>query len=249
MTIEKDEQMRALMRIGQICGMTLQYMLSRVEPGLTTKQLDDLGADFLKKHGARSAPILAYNYPGWTCISLNDEAAHGIPGERVIKPGDVINVDVSAELEGYWADTGASAVVPPARPEHERLCRFTRRALDDGIKAAQAGRPLNGIGRAVEKVARKGGYAVIRELTGHGVGHHIHEKPSVLNFYMPKNRELLTEGLVITIEPFLSLGVGRIYTAEDGWTLRSVDKSIAAQYEHTVVVNGDSPVLVTAVVA
>ncbi len=247
MTIENDDDLQKLLRIGQICGLTLHHMLAHVEPGMTTAQLDAIGAAFLKQHKARSAPILAYNYPGHTCISLNDEAAHGIPGERVIQPGDLINVDVSAELEGYWADTGASAIVPPVSPAFERLCAFTRAALAEGIKVAHAGQPANVIGKAVEAIAQIGGYRVIRALTGHGVGRHIHERPSVFNFDNPRDHAQLTEGLVITIEPFLSLGEGRVYTDRDGWTLRSVDGSVAAQYEHTLVIAGDQPILVTAV--
>jgi methionyl aminopeptidase len=247
MTIETDEDLQKLLRIGRICGETLRYMLSRIEPGMTTAQLDALGAAFLRQHNARSAPILAYKFPGHTCISINDEAAHGIPGDRVIQPGDVVNVDVSAELEGYWADTAATLIVPPARPEAERLCRFTRQALTEAIKVVRAGRPLNLIGKTVERVARKGGYAIIRELPGHGVGRHIHEKPSVFNFYRRGDRTLMHEGLVITIEPFFSTGSGHIYTDQDGWTLRTVDHGLSAQYEHTVVVTADGPILVTEV--
>lgn len=249
MTIQDARDLELLRRIGQICGLTLQHMLAAVEPGMTTRQLDAIGAAFLKQHNARSAPILAYNYPGHTCISLNDEAAHGIPGDRVIRPGDVINIDVSAELEGYWADTGASMVVPPAAPEHLRLCQYTRAALDAALAVAHAGTPIGEIGRAVEGVAAEGGYRVIRQLSGHGVGRHIHEKPSVPNFYDASFTEPLAEGLVITIEPFLSLGIGRVYTAKDGWTLISTDGSVAAQYEHTVVIAGEAPICVTMIAA
>lgn len=248
MTIENERDLELLTRIGQICGMAVQHMLDHVEPGMTTKQLDAIGAAFLDKHGARSAPILAYNYPGYTCISLNDVAAHGIPSEDVIiQPGDMINVDVSAELEGYWADTGASMPVPPVNTDYQRLCATTRRALDAAIDVARAGQPVSVIGRAVEQVVAETGYTIIKQLTGHGVGQHIHEKPSVPNFYNPQFSEVLSEGLVITIEPFLSLGVGRVFTDKDGWTLRSTDGSVAAQYEHTVVIMDGEPVLVTAV--
>jgi methionyl aminopeptidase len=245
MTIDNNDDLEKLLRIGRICALTLQHMLDQVEPGMTTAQLDAIGAAFLKSHNAQSAPILAYRFPGHTCISLNDEAAHGIPGDRVIRAGDLINVDVSAELEGYWADTGASMPVPPVRPEYERLCLFTKRARDKAISVARAGRPINAIGRAVERVARQGGYTVIQSLTGHGVGRHIHEKPTVFNFYHKRNREPLPEGLVITIEPFLTLGDGRIYTDDNQWTYRSMDGSVAAQYEHTVVITRAQPILVT----
>jgi methionyl aminopeptidase len=247
MTITDENDLKNLLRIGQICGQTLRYMLDHIEPGMTTAQLDAIGADFLKRHNARSAPILAYKFPGHTCISLNDEVAHGIPGDRVIQPGDMINVDVSAELEGYWADTGASVVVPPSNARYERLCDHTRRALDAGIGAVRAGQPINAVGRAVEAVADEGGYTIIRSLTGHGVGRHIHEKPSIFNFYLKRYDEVFTDGLVVTLEPFLSLGGGHIYTADDGWTLKTSDGSIAAQYEHTVVVTTGEPILATAV--
>ncbi|MBN1562383.1 MAG: type I methionyl aminopeptidase [Anaerolineae bacterium] len=247
MTIENEKDLAALRRIGQICGLTLQHMLSKVEPGMTTAQLDDIGKEFLMKHNARSAPILAYKFPGWTCLSINDVAAHGIPGSYKIQPGDVVNVDVSAELEGYWADTAATMIVPPASPEHKRLCKFTQRALAAGIKEAKAGQRINQIGKAVEDIARRGGYTIIRALPGHGVGRHIHEKPSVYNFYNRRDKTKLTEGLVITIEPFLSMGNGRIFTEDDEWTLRAVDGSISAQYEHTVVITKDDPILITAV--
>jgi methionyl aminopeptidase len=246
MTVDNDKDLQRLLRIGKICGMTLQHMLAHVEPGMTTKQLDDIGAAYLKQHGARSAPILAYKFPGHTCISLNDEAAHGIPGDRIIKPGDLVNVDVSAELEGYWADCGASMIVPPVKPEYERLCSFARRALDAGIQAAREGKPLNVIGKAVETVARKGGYAIIDGLGGHGVGRNIHEKPSVPNIYLKSLRAPLTPGLVFTIEPFLNTGKGQIKTAADGWTLKTIDGSVSAQYEHTLVIHGDEPIIVTA---
>jgi methionyl aminopeptidase len=246
LTIDNDKDLQHLLRIGKICGMALQHMLDHVEAGMTTKQLDAIGAAFLKQHGARSAPILAYKFPGYTCISLNDEAAHGIPGERRIKPGDLVNVDVSAELEGFWADCGASMIVPPVKPEYERLCSFARRALDAGIHAAKEGKPINAIGKAVENVARKGGYTIIDGLGGHGVGRHIHEKPSVPNVYVKSLREPLTAGLVFTIEPFLNTGRGQIATAKDGWTLKTIDGSVSAQYEHTLVIHGDTPIIVTA---
>lgn len=248
MTVDNDNDLEALLRIGRICGLTLQHMLAHVEPGITTQALDAIGAAFLAGHQARSAPILAYRFPGHTCISINDEAAHGIPGDRVIQPGDMVNVDVSAELEGYWADTAASMVVAPADSRYERLCRYTRAALDAGIDAARAGNSLNEVGRRVESVAHDGGYRVIYELGGHGVGRGIHEPPTVFNFDTRRASPTLQPGMVFTIEPFLSLGSGGIYKADDGWTLKSRDGSVAAQYEHTVIVTADGPpILATAV--
>lgn len=247
MIVRNNQDLEGLTRIGQICGMTLAYMLDVAEPGMTTRQLDQLGAEYLKKHGAKSAPITAYNYPGWTCISLNDEAAHGIPSDKVIKAGDMLNVDVSALLEGYWADTGASKPIAPVNSKYQRLCKFTKEALYAGIDEAKAGQPIFNIGKAVQRVAKRGRYRIIRELSGHGVGRSIHEDPTIPNFFTRQASQPLMDGVVITIEPFLSMGRGHIVTDKDGWTLRAPDRSIAAQYEHTVVINGDEPILITKV--
>lgn len=235
-------------RIGEICGLTLKLMLDSVEAGMSTRDLDDIGRDFMKDMGALSAPIKAYSFPGYTCISLNDEAAHGVPRkDRVIRAGDLLNVDVSAVLEDYWGDTGASIIVPPTQPALEKLCTATRRALYLSIDMARPGQRANAIGRAVEKFARKRGYRTLRTLGGHGVGRHIHEKPSIPNYYNKRNKDVLEDGMVVTLEPFLNAGRGRIQTDDDGWTLRTVDGSVSAQYEHTVIINGDNPILVTKV--
>lgn len=247
MIVKNDRDLRGMKRIGQICGETLLHMMQHVEPGITTVELDRIGAAFLKKQGAASAPITAYKYPGWTCISINDAAAHGIPGEEVVREGDLVNIDVSAILEGYWGDTGATVAVPPVKPEHTRLMEHTIEALYAGIGAAKAGAEVNQIGRAVEQVIKRGGYRTFRELGGHGVGRHIHEKPSVHNYYNRRDRAILEEGLVITIEPFVNPGKGRIYTDKDGWTLRTVDGTVSCQFEHTVIINGDEPILATKV--
>lgn len=248
MIVRNQQELDGLIRIGQICGQALQHMLAHVEVGITTAELDRIGAAFLQAHNAASAPITAYQYPGWTCISINDQAAHGIPGKRIIQAGDVVNIDVSAVLEGYWGDTGATMVVPPISTKQQRLIDYTKQALYAGIGAAQAGNRVYEIGKAVEKVARKGGYRVIRNLGGHGVGRSIHEDPSVPNYQDKSNKYVLHEGLVITIEPFLNVGRGRIVEDRDGWTLRTPDRTISAQYEHTIVITGDDePLLLTQV--
>ncbi len=247
MVVKNDKELKGLMRIGEICGEALQHMLRHVEVGMTTKQLDNIGAEFLQQHGARSAPILAYQYPGYTCISINDVAAHGIPGDQVIQAGDMVNVDVSAELEGYWADTGASMIVPPQRPDYVRMTEYAKMALNRAIDTAKAGVRVHQIGKAVEQVARKGGYRVLRQLNGHGVGRGIHEKPTIPNTYNRRNRDKLKEGHVVTLEPFFTMGKGDIVQDPDGWTLRTADGKVAVQYEHTVVITNSKPILITKV--
>lgn len=247
MTVENEADVRGLLAIGRIVGLTLQHMIRQVEPGITTAELDAIGAAFLESHGARSAPILAYKFPGHTCISINDEAAHGIPGPRVIQPGDLVNVDVSAEKDGYWADTGMSIAVPPASDEKQRLVDATRQALQIAIDHARAGQPIYEIGRAVEAHANAHGFQVIRELGGHGVGRHIHEKPSIPHYYNRSARQPLVDGQVITLEPFLTTGARHIKTMPDKWTLKTRDGSLSAQFEHTVIITKASPVIVTQV--
>ena len=248
MSIDNEGDLLALLRIGRIVGLTLQHMGEALQPGMTTAELDHLGALFLAQHGARSAPILTYKFPGHTCISINDEAAHGIPGDRVIQPGDLVNIDVSAELDGYFADTGGSFAVSPVTRENQRLLDTARRALNAALEVVRAGQPLNVIGKAVEKVARPAGYSILRELGGHGVGRKLHEPPhAVPHYYHPRARQRLTEGMVLTIEPFLTTGASHVKTDPDGWTLRTVDGSLSAQFEHTIVITKDKPILVTAV--
>jgi methionyl aminopeptidase len=248
MSIESEKDLLGLIKIGRICGLTIQHIAKHLEPGITTAELDKLGAAFLEKHGAHSAPIITYKFPGATCISINEEVAHGIPGNRAVERGDLVNIDVSAELDGYYADTGATFIVPPVTTEKERLCDFTKRALDKSIEVARAGQPVNLIGRTIENEAKRGGYNIIRELGGHGVGRGLHEEPrNVPSFFNPRVRQKLTEGLVLTIEPFFNTGRGKIVTADDGWTLKTTDGSMTAQYEHTLIITKDRPILVTAV--
>ena len=246
MTIENQNDLVGLMRIGKIVAQTIQHMIDSIEPGMTTKQLDDIGAAFLTKHGARSAPILAYKFPGHTCISINDEAAHGIPGDKVIQPGDLVNVDVSAELDGYWADSGRSMQVPPFDDAKQRMIAASKEALEIAIAHARGGNRIFEIGKAVEAFASKKGYSVIRELGGHGVGRHIHEKPSVPHHYNRRANKRLVPGTVLTLEPFLTTGAKHIFTEDDGWTLRTTDGSQVVQHEHTVVITEDRPIIVTA---
>src|SRR5918993_2811014 len=199
-----------------------------------------------RAHGARSAPR-AVGFPAATCVSVNDEAAHGIPSPaRVLRVGDLVNVDVSAELDGYWADTGASAPVGAVTRQAERLLAATREAQADAMAAARAGRPMRHVGRAVQRCARRHGFTVIANLCGHGVGGSLHESPSVPSIEDPADRTMLWEGLVLAVEPFLATGGTHAWTDADGWTLRTDDGSLAAQFEHTIVVTGGRPLVLTA---
>jgi methionyl aminopeptidase len=246
MTVENEGDMAGLKQIGRIVALTLREMQIQVRAGMTTAELDDIGGRFLAGQGARSAPFITYGFPGATCISLNNEAAHGVPGERVIRHGDLVNIDVSAELDGYFADASTNVLIPPVDPLKQKLCDCTRAARKKAIASARAGQPLNVIGKTIEATARRCGYQVIRDLPGHGVGRSLHEHPTVPGFYLRSSTQRLTEGLVITVEPFLSTGASHVVESGNGWTLETADGSLAAQYEHTIVITRGQPLVITA---
>ncbi|WP_102106951.1 type I methionyl aminopeptidase [Oceaniglobus roseus] len=246
MTITNEDELEGVKAIGRIVANTLRDMAAALEPGMTTAELDRIGRLQLEREGAVSAPESAYGFPGATCISVNEEIAHGIPGARVIAPGDLVNIDVSASKDGYFADTGASFIVPPSDPLRERLCRDGRRALRIGIAEVGAGRPLAGVGRAIGRFAARRGYTLIRNLASHGVGRALHEYPEEIATWPDRaERRRITRGLVFTIEPFLSTGGHMARGGADGWTLYGMPSAPVVQYEHTVVATGRGATVVT----
>ncbi len=246
MTADSEEDINALKKIGHICAETLRKMMAAVRPGMTTGELDDIGRKLLEAEGARSAPIVTYNYPGATCISVSPVIAHGIPDDHFLQEGELINIDISAELDGYFADTGGSLWVSKRSPEIHKLIEATKATLAKAVNAARAGQPLNEIGKTVQTEANKRGYNVIYDLTGHGIGRGLHEDPGeIWNFYNPRDHRILREGMVLAIEPFLTTGKGRIKEERDGWSLRTVDNAIAAQFEHTIIVTKNEPIILT----
>jgi methionyl aminopeptidase len=246
MTADSENDLRHLKEIGHICALTLKKMMQAARPGMTTRELDEIGRETLTAEGARSAPQVMYKFPGATCISVSPVIAHGIPGDYVLKQDDLIHIDVSAELDGYYADTGASMSVSTKRPEIDKLLEATKAALWKALHTVKTGRRLNEVGKAVFEEAQKRGFNVIYDLTGHGIGHKLHEDPSqILNFYNPRDKRILNNGLVLAIEPFLTTGRGHVVQERDGWSLRTVDKTIAAQFEHTIVVTQKEPIILT----
>lgn len=247
MTVSTENELTALTAIGRIVATVLAAMGKAIEPGITTAELDAIGRTLLEEAGARPAPELAYKFPGATCISINEEVAHGIPGPRTIAAGDLVNIDVSAEKNGYFADTGASFAVPPVTAAIQRLTRDGKRAMWEGVRQVGAGKPYAAIGNAVGAFAKKGGYTLLTNLASHGVGRSLHEEPREISTWPdPSERRRMAEGAVFTIEPFLSLG-GR--EARDGgrdkWTLFSSPRALTVQYEHTVVATRNGPLVLT----
>lgn len=246
MTIGSEDELEKLKVAGRVVAQTLKAMGEALEPGITTRELDQIGRRLLDQAGARSAPELTYGFPGATCISVGPDVAHGIPGDRAIAAGDLVNIDVSAEIDGFFGDTGASFAVPPVAPRVERLCRDGRRALWTGIRAVRAGGELGAIGRSIEAFADRNGYSLIKNLASHGVGSALHEEPKEIPTWSePRDRRRIGEGLVFTIEPFLSLGDDWVDETGDGWTLRPTHRTPTVQYEHTLVATRRGPMVLT----
>src|SRR5271163_2916709 len=246
MSITRPEQLEKLKACGRIVAKALRAMQTAVRSGVTTAELATIGAKVLAAHGARSSPPMVYGFPGDVCISVNDEVVHGIPGARVIRPGDLVKLDLTAEKDGYHTDSAVSIEVPPTTETSHALVHCAERAFRQALTAAKAGNRTRDIGRAVEREVRRRGFQVVRELGGHGVGRTIHEEPSVPNFADPGALHLLTEGLVITIEPIIAATTGNVRLDRDGWTVRTADGSLSAHYEHTIVITKGEPLLLTA---
>ena len=246
MSIESADDWKGLRRAGRIAHLTLDALEAHVRPGVSTADLDAVAASLFATHRARSAPALVYGFPGTVLISVNDEVVHGVPGLRRLAAGDLVKLDVTVEKDGYIADAARSVIVESGSDLATRLVTCAREAFAAALVVARAGTKVNAISRAVEKTVQARGFTVMRGLTGHGVGRAIHEPPSVPNHYDPWQRDVLTDGLVLTIEPIISAGSERIRQDRDGWTTRTTDGSWAAHYEHTLVITRDRPIVLTA---
>jgi len=245
-SINGPEEMEAMREAGRIVRRVIDAMKAQVRPGVTTQQLDEVGAEVMRRNGAQSAPTLVYNFPGANCISLNEEAVHGIPSDRQIQNGDVLKLDVTIEKNGFMADAAITVPVGEISEESQRLIDTAERAFQKAMLVARAGFRVSEIGRMVEREVRRAGFSVIRDLGGHGIGRTIHEEPRVPNFPDPEANQILTEGLVITVEPIIAAGSARTVLGKDGWTVRTADRRPAAHYEQTLVITKREPILLTA---
>lgn len=246
MTITREDELDGLKAIGRVVANTLKVMSDALEPGMTTRELDEIGREVLERDGALSAPKSTYGFPGTTCISVNEEIAHGIPGDRVIAAGDLVNIDVSASKAGFFADTGATFRVPPVPAPLDRLCKDGKRAMQIGIAQVGHEKPLSGIGQAIGRFASARGYTLIRNLASHGVGRSLHEYPEEIPTWPTRgDKRRMHNGMVLTVEPFLSAGGQMATDGPDGWTLYSHPRAFAVQYEHTVVATRRAPIILT----
>lgn len=246
MSIGGEKDLEGMKRAGQVVRLALARMKAAVKPGVTTAELDRIAGAVLREHGARSAPRMVYGFPGDVLISVNDEAVHGIPGPRALKAGDVVKLDVTVEKDGYMADAALTVGVAPFPDRTRALIACAKAAFERALEVARVGNRVNDIGRAVEDEVTKRGFVVLRDLNGHGIGRTIHEAPTIPNYFDPRYRQPLTEGLVITIEPIIAERSAEHVEDDDGWTLRTRGGDLAAHWEHTMVITRDRPLLLTA---
>jgi methionyl aminopeptidase len=245
MSASTPAELAALKAAGRVVARTLRELRARVRPGVSTAELGAHAAAIFAAHGARSGPQLDYDFPGAICISVGDEAVHGIPGPRRLREGELVKLDVTAELDGFYADACRTVAVGRAKPAALKLTAAAESALKRGMGAATAGAPVNAIGRAVQAEVERRGFSVCAELTGHGIGRRIHEEPTVYNVDVPGPSPTLEAGMVLTIEPIIAAGDGAI--VEDGqWVIRTADGSLSAHAEHTLVITDGAPLVLTA---
>jgi methionyl aminopeptidase len=245
MSITSEADWAGLRAVARVVRLTLERLAAEVHAGITTGELDRIATELVGTHGAQSAPAVVYGFPGTVLISVNDEIVHGIPGRRRLAEGDVVSLDVTLEKDGYVADAARTVIAGAGNAQARRLVRCAESAFREGLRVARAGNRVNEIGRAVEREVRRHGFTVVEGLSGHGVGRTIHEQPDVPNWYDAAQRDVLTEGLVLTIEPMISAGTAKVVKSRDGWTLRTKDGSLASHHEHTLVITGGDPIVLT----
>ncbi len=247
MSIKKEAELLGMQKVSEVVAFTLKKMRDHAKPGMTTKHLDDFGGHILSGFGAKSAPYLTYGFPGWTCISVNNEVAHGVPSDRkIINEGDLINIDVSAELDGFWSDNGGSFVLGKDTNNYQLLVNTSKQILHKAIFSIKGGVRISDIGYLIENEAKKAGYKVIKNLTGHGVGRSLHEEPREIANYRDRfNLTRFKKNSVVAIETFISTASTITLTQKDGWTQVGNRNGFVAQHEHTIVVTDGKPIVLT----
>ncbi|MBK9980844.1 MAG: type I methionyl aminopeptidase [Saprospiraceae bacterium] len=247
MSITNESELIGMKNASEAVACTLKAMRNFAQPGMTTKELDNFGGQMLRDLGAKSAPYLTYHFPGWTCISVNNEFCHGIPSDqKILREGDLINIDVSAELDGFWSDNGGSFVLGEDVNRHQKLIDASKEILHKAIYTIKGGVRISDIGWLIETEAKKRGYRVIKNLTGHGIGRSLHEEPSAIaNFRDKFNLTRFKKNSVVAIETFISTNSTYAQTLQDGWTMVGNKGGFIAQHEHTIVVTDGKPIVLT----
>jgi methionyl aminopeptidase len=248
MSITQESELTGMKKASEAVALTLKEMRNFAQPGMTTKELDNFGGQILNDLGAKSAPYLTYGFPGYTCISVNNEFCHGIPSDKkILKEGDLVNIDVSAELDGFWSDNGGSFVLGTDINQHHKLIEASKQILHKAIYNIKGGVRIADIGSLIETEAKKRGYKVIKNLTGHGIGRSLHEEPAdIANFRDKNNLTRFKKNSVVAIETFISTASTYAETLQDGWTMVGNKGGFMAQHEHTIVVTDGKPIVLTA---
>jgi len=247
MSITNESELLGMQKAGEAVALTLKAMTDYAQPGMSTKELDEFGGKMLAGFGAKSAPYITYGFPGWTCISVGDEFCHGIPKKgRILKAGDLINIDVSAELNGFWADNGGSFVLGEDVNKHQKLVSVSKEILRKAINNIAGGVRIADVGQLMETEAKKHGYKVIKNLGGHGIGRGLHEEPGdLLNYRDRFDNRRFKKNSVVAIETFISTASTYAVEQKDGWTMIGNNGGYMAQHEHTIVVTNGKPIILT----
>ncbi len=246
-TIKSPQELKVMREAGRVTASAREAVVRALQPGMRTKELDAIAAKEMRRLGGKPSFKGYRGFPATICVSVNNEIVHGIPGDRVIKEGDVVSIDVGAIVGGFHGDSAVTVVAGKAAQETDRLIEATRLSLELGIKQAVAGRRVGDISYAVQQFAEAQGYGVVREYVGHGIGRALHEDPAVPNVGVPGKGPLLRVGMVIAIEPMLNMGTWQTRQLDDGWTVVTADGSLSAHFEHTVAITENGPWVLTAV--
>ena len=244
-TIKSKDEIELMRKAGYLVSLTHQYLKPFIKPGITTKELDTLAEEFIRKNGGVPSCKGYEGFPATLCTSVNDEVVHGIPSNRKLKNGDIITVDMVIGYHGYQGDAAWTYAVGDITNKKKYLMEHTKKALYEGVKQVRPGNRIGDISNAVETYATKHHLGVVKELVGHGIGTDMHEDPDVPNYGHPHTGPRLKEGMVICIEPMLNLGTADIYQLDDGWTIKTDDGLPAAHYEHTILVTKDGYEILT----
>lgn len=246
-TIKSKHELKIMQKAGQISKAALLAAGDLVAPGVTTRQLDEAARRVIEKAGAKPAFLGYGGFPATICCSINDEVIHGIPGDRVIQEGDIVSIDTGAIYEGYYGDNAATFGAGKISEEAQKLINVTRQSFYEGIKFARKGQRISDISHAIGAYCEARGYGVVREFVGHGIGTKMHEAPEIPNFGAPGHGPRLMPGMTLAIEPMINMGTWKVKVLPDGWTVKTLDGSLSAHYENTVLITEGEPIILTSV--
>lgn len=244
-SIKSQEQIEFMRQAGHITAKLHLLLESKIKPGITTKELDTIAEEFIRKNGATPSFKGYGGFPGSICVSINEQVIHGIPGSRKLKEGDIVSIDTGAYKDGFHSDAARTLAVGKISEDAQKLIDVTRQSFFEGIRYAKEGRHLYEISAAIQQYAESFGYGVVREYVGHGVGRKLHEEPQIPNYKVPTRGPKLCRGMVLAIEPMINEGTYKIRVLDDDWTVVTADNKLSAHYENTVLITDGEPELLT----